>query len=203
VTLKMMNREVDGTSVVALEGRIVLGEESQALREKLKSLIADGKKKIILNMDNIKYIDSAGLGILVAAHVCAKVQDASLRLSNLGRKFQEILQITKLVTVFQVFDTEAAAVASFSKQEEHEAVVDKPSVTLPGTVERIIQSPGLSLPEKAEIFVEGADELYQEIRIDNTLTDEHGDEVRLKKGAAVEVTVEAAPAATTSKADNA
>ena len=115
MALKMMNSEVDGTSVVTLDGRIVLGEESQALRQKLKSLIAEGNKKIILNMDNIKYIDSAGLGILVAAHVTAKLQGASLILSNLGTKFQEILQITKLVTVFQVFNTEAAAVASFSK----------------------------------------------------------------------------------------
>lgn len=115
MVLKMMNSEVDGTSVVTLDGRIVLGEESQALRQKLKSLIAEGNKKIILNMDNIKYIDSAGLGILVAAHVSAKLQGASLILSNLGTHFQEILQITKLVTVFQVFNTEEAAVASLSK----------------------------------------------------------------------------------------
>jgi anti-sigma B factor antagonist len=115
MALKMTDSEVDGTSVVMLDGRIVLGEESQALRQKLKALIAEGNKKIILNMDNIKYIDSAGLGILVAAHVSAKLQGASLILSNLGTKFQEILQITKLVTVFQVFNTEAAAVASFSK----------------------------------------------------------------------------------------
>jgi len=115
MALKMTDSDVGGTSVVTLDGRIVLGEESQALRQKLKSLIAEGNKKIILNMDNIKYIDSAGLGILVAAHVSAKLQGASLILSNLGTKFQEILQITKLVTVFQVFNTEAAAVASFSK----------------------------------------------------------------------------------------
>jgi anti-sigma B factor antagonist len=198
----MTNSEVDGTSVVALVGRIVLGEESQALRERLKSLLAEGKKKIVLNMDNITYIDSAGLGILVAAHVCAKVQCASLRLSNLGRKFQEILQITKLVTVFQVFNTEAAAVGSFSRLTG-EAAAEKSSVTLPGTVERIIPSPGPSIPEKAEISVEGADELHQEIRIENALTDEHGDEVRLEKGVSVEVTVEATPGATTSKAANA
>ena len=60
MALKMTNSEVDGTSVVTLDGRIVLGEESQALRQKLKSLIAEGNKKIILNMDNITYIDSAG-----------------------------------------------------------------------------------------------------------------------------------------------
>jgi len=114
MALKMTDSETNGTSVVTLDGRIVLGEESQALRQKLKSLITEGNKKIILNMDNIKYIDSAGLGILVAAHVSAKLQGASLILSNLGTKFEEILQITKLVTVFEVFHTEAAAIASFS-----------------------------------------------------------------------------------------
>ena len=109
----MTDREVDGVSVVTLEGRIVLGEESNTFREKLKSLLAEGKKKIVLNMVNIKYIDSAGLGTLVAAHVSAKTQGASVRLCHLGQKFHEILQMTKLLTVFDVYDTEAAAVSSF------------------------------------------------------------------------------------------
>jgi len=74
MALKMTNREVDGVAVVALDGRIVLGEESNALREKVKSLIAAGKKKIVLNMDNVTFIDSAGLGTLVAAHHSAKSQ---------------------------------------------------------------------------------------------------------------------------------
>ncbi|HTF24099.1 MAG TPA: STAS domain-containing protein [Candidatus Limnocylindria bacterium] len=114
MALKITNREVEGVSVMALDGRIVLGDESNALRVKLKSLIAEGRKQIVLNMDNIKYIDSAGLGTLVAAHCSAKTQGASLRLCHLGSKFQEVLQITKLLTVFEVCDTEAAAVASFS-----------------------------------------------------------------------------------------
>ena len=113
MTVRMTNSEVDGVSVVTLDGRIVLGEESTSLREKLKSLIAEGKKKIVLNMANITYIDSAGLGTLVAAHLSAKNQGASVRLSNLGSKFHEVLQITKLLTVFDVYDTEAAAVSSF------------------------------------------------------------------------------------------
>jgi anti-sigma B factor antagonist len=199
--MKMTDREVDGAFVLALDGRIVLGEESQALRVKLKSLIAEGKKKIVLNVDNIRYIDSAGLGILVAAHVSAKTQGASLKLSNLGSRFREVLQITKLLTVFDVYDTEEAAIASFSKLTD-KAATEKPSVTLPGIVEEIIESPHPGIPEKAEISIQGADELYQEIRIENTLTDEHGDEVRLKEGALVEVTVEAAAGATTSKVAN-
>jgi anti-sigma B factor antagonist len=113
VTIKMTNSEVDGVSVVTLDGRIVLGEESTSFREKLKSMLAEGKKKIVLNMVNVKYIDSSGLGTLVAAHVSAKTQGASLRLCNLGKKFHEVMQITKLLTVFDVYDTEAAAVSSF------------------------------------------------------------------------------------------
>jgi anti-sigma B factor antagonist len=115
VALKMTQREVDGVTVVALDGRIVLGAESNALREKIKALVAEGKKKIVLNMDNITFIDSAGLGTLVAAHHSAKAQGASLRLCHLGTKFQEVLQITKLMTIFDVSNTEAEAVASFSK----------------------------------------------------------------------------------------
>ena len=115
VALKMTNREVDGVAVVALDGRIVLGEESNALREKVKSLIAEGKKKVVLNMANITFIDSAGLGTLVAAHHSAKSQGAALKLAHLGAKFQEVLQITKLLTVFDVYNTEAEAVSSFAK----------------------------------------------------------------------------------------
>src|SRR5579862_3402975 len=109
----MTNREVDGVAVIGLEGRIVLGEESNALREKVKGLLAAGQKKVVLNMTDVTYIDSAGLGALVAAHHSARTQGASLKLSNLGSKFKEILQVTKLLTVFDVYDSEAAAVASF------------------------------------------------------------------------------------------
>ncbi len=113
MSIRMTNSEVDGVSVVELDGRIVLGEESNSLGEKLKSLIAEGKKKIVLNMADIKYIDSAGLGTLVAAHLSAKTQGASVRLCHLGNKFHEILQVTQLLTIFDVYDTEAAAVSSF------------------------------------------------------------------------------------------
>ena len=201
MALKMTDREVDGVSVVALEGRIVMGAEGRALHEKLENLISNGKKRIVLNMSHIEYVDSSGLGTLVSAHLSAKNHGASVKLSNLGRKFLEVLELTRLATVFEVCDTEASAVASFSKLT-NEATAEKSSVTLPGTVDRIIESPHPSVPEKAEISVQGAEELYQEIRIENTLTDEHGDEVRLKKGAHVEVTVEAELGATTTTSAN-
>ena len=109
----MTNREVDGVSVVALSGRIVLGEESSSLRERVKSLLAAGKKRIVLTMSNVTYIDSAGLGMLVAAHVSAKHEGAAVHLSNLGAKFHDVLQLTRLLTVFSVYDSEAEAIRSF------------------------------------------------------------------------------------------
>jgi anti-sigma B factor antagonist len=115
VALKITDREADGVTVLGLAGRIVLGEESNALREAVKTQLAEGKKKVVLNMSDVTYIDSAGLGTLVASHHSARSQGASLKLSNLGSKFQEILQVTKLLTVFDTYDTETAAIQSFSK----------------------------------------------------------------------------------------
>lgn len=115
MALRMTDREVGGVSVLDIEGRIVLGEESNAFREKVKGLLAAGKKKIILNLAQVGYIDSAGLGTLVATFHSARSQGATLKLTNLGSKFKEVLQVTKLMTVFDTYDTEAAAIASFSK----------------------------------------------------------------------------------------
>jgi len=120
VTMTIASREANNVSVLALHGRIVLGEESNRLRDTLKSMIVAGKKKIVLNMGQVKYIDSAGLGILVAMHLSAKNQGTALYLCNLGQRFHEVMQITKLLTVFEVYDTEAAAVASLSKMHESE-----------------------------------------------------------------------------------
>jgi anti-sigma B factor antagonist len=110
--LNILNKQIGDVSVVSLKGRIVLGEGSSALRERIKSLVGDGKKKIVLNMANVTYIDSAGLGTLVAAHISVKKQGTTLLLSDLGNKFHEVLQITRLLTVFSVYATEAEAISS-------------------------------------------------------------------------------------------
>lgn len=115
MALRMTERDVSGVSVLDIEGRIVLGEESNAFREKVKSLLAAGKKKVILNLANVSYIDSAGLGTLVATFHSARSQGAMLKLTNLGSKFKEVLQVTKLMTVFDTYDNEAAAIQSFGK----------------------------------------------------------------------------------------
>jgi anti-sigma B factor antagonist len=113
VALRMTDRDVSGVTVVEIEGRIVLGEESNSFREKVKSLLGAGKKKIVLNLQNVSYIDSAGLGTLVATFHSARSQGATLKLANLGSKFKEVLQVTKLMTVFDTYDNETLAVSSF------------------------------------------------------------------------------------------
>ena len=115
MALRMTDREVSGVDVIDIEGRIVLGEESNSFREKVKSLLAAGKKKIVLNLAQVTYIDSAGLGTLVATFHSARSQGATLKLTNLGSKFKEVLQVTKLMTVFDTYDSETAAIQSFGK----------------------------------------------------------------------------------------
>ena len=116
MALKIMHREAEGVDVLALDGRIVLGEETSALREKVKSLLGQGKKNIVLNLRNVTMIDSSGLGALVTAYSSAKSGGASLRLCNLGARSNELLQITKLYTIFEVSNTEEDAVRAMAKR---------------------------------------------------------------------------------------
>ena len=112
MALKMGTHQVGDVTVVTLDGHVVLGEETSSLREKMKALLDEGKKKIVLDMKNVTFIDSAGLGALVGVHHSAVTRGAHMRLANLGAKFKELLQITKLLTVFHVSDTEADAIQS-------------------------------------------------------------------------------------------
>jgi anti-sigma B factor antagonist len=113
VALKIASREVSGVSVLDLSGQITLGEGSVQLREAVRGLLGRGKKNILLDMGNVDYIDSAGLGELVSAFTSAKNQQAEVKLLKLTRKVQGLLQLTKLYTVFDIKDDEAAAIASF------------------------------------------------------------------------------------------
>lgn len=100
-------------TIVDLAGRITLGEGSVVLREKVKELSAAGSKKILLNLGEVNYIDSSGIGELVSAFTSVSNAGGSLKLLNLTKRVQDLLQITKLYTVFEVFDDEAHAIASF------------------------------------------------------------------------------------------
>lgn len=112
--LKLSTRTVDGVLIVDCSGRIVFGEESALLRDTVKQLIAQ-KNQIILNLASVNYIDSGGLGTLVALYTSARNSGGSIKLANLTQRVGDLLQVTKLVTVFGVYDSEQKAVDSFRK----------------------------------------------------------------------------------------
>jgi len=113
VNLKTTTRQVDGVNIVDCNGRITLGEGSVVLRDTVKDLLGKGQKKILLNLDDVNYIDSSGIGELVSAYTTVKNQGGELKLLNLTKKVHDLLQITKLYTVFDVKDDEASAVKAF------------------------------------------------------------------------------------------
>ena len=113
MALTIASREVDGVTVLDLSGRITLGEGSVQLREAIRDLISKGQKNILLNMGDVNYIDSSGIGELVSAFTAVRSRTGELKLLNLTKKVHDLLQITKLYTVFDVKDDEAAAVKSF------------------------------------------------------------------------------------------
>jgi anti-sigma B factor antagonist len=115
VSMKASTRQVDGITIVDLSGRITLGEGSVVLRDSIKDLLGKGQKKILLNLGDVSYIDSSGIGELVSAFTSVRNQGGELKLLNLTKKVHDLLQITKLYTVFDVKDDEATAIAAFNK----------------------------------------------------------------------------------------
>ncbi len=113
MALALTSREVDGVTVLELSGRITLGEGSVQLRDAIRDLIAKGQRSILLDLGEVTYIDSSGLGELVSAYTTARNQGASLKLLKLTKKVHDLLQLTKLYTVFDIYDDEASAIASF------------------------------------------------------------------------------------------
>ncbi len=113
--MTVSTRQVDGVTILDLSGRITLGEGSVTLRDAIRDLINKGEKHILLNLGDVSYIDSSGIGELVSAYTSVKNAGGELKLLNLTKKVHDLLQITKLYTVFDVKDDEASAVGSFSK----------------------------------------------------------------------------------------
>jgi anti-sigma B factor antagonist len=114
MSMKVATRQVDGVTILDLSGRITLGEGSVTLRDAVRDLMAKGAKHILLNLGEITYIDSSGIGELVSAFTSVRNSGGELKLLNLTHKVKDLLQITKLYTVFDIKDDEATAVASFS-----------------------------------------------------------------------------------------
>jgi anti-sigma B factor antagonist len=113
VTMQLKTRKVDIVNVVDINGKITLGEGNVILRDTIRNLLARGEKKILLNLGDVTYIDSSGIGELVSSFTTTTNQGGELKLLNLTKKVQDLLQITKLLTVFEVFTNEAEALQSF------------------------------------------------------------------------------------------
>jgi anti-sigma B factor antagonist len=113
--MKVSNRQVDGVTIVDMSGRITLGEGSVVLRDSIRDLISKEQKKILLNLGDVTYIDSSGIGELVSAFTAVRREGGELKLLKLTKKVHDLLQITKLYTVFDIKDDEAAAIQSFAK----------------------------------------------------------------------------------------
>jgi anti-sigma B factor antagonist len=112
--MQIEERAVGDVVVLDLKGKITLGEGDELLKDKVNSLVNQGHKKIILNLADVPYIDSAGLGEVVRTYTTVSRQGGSLKLLNLTKRITDLLSITKLLTVFETFESESEAIRSFS-----------------------------------------------------------------------------------------
>jgi anti-sigma B factor antagonist len=112
--MQIDERAVGDVTILDLKGKVTLGEGDELLKDKVNSLVNQGRKKIILNLENVPYIDSAGLGEIVRTYTTVSRQGGSLKLLSLTRRIQDLLSITKLLTIFETFESESDAVRSFS-----------------------------------------------------------------------------------------
>jgi anti-sigma B factor antagonist len=111
--LNIRDRQAGDVTILDLSGKITIGEGSVQLREAVRRLLDEGKKKILLNLGDVSYVDSSGIGELVSSYTTTNNNGGQLKLLNLTKKIQDLLMITKLLTVFETHDNEEAAVASF------------------------------------------------------------------------------------------
>ncbi len=112
--LNIQHRQAGDVTIIDLSGKITIGEGSVQLREAVRKALEEGKKKIVLNLGDVSYVDSSGIGELVSSYTTTNNNGGHLKLLNLTKKIQDLLMITKLLTVFETFDSEAAAVESFN-----------------------------------------------------------------------------------------
>jgi anti-sigma B factor antagonist len=112
--MQIEQRSVGGIVVIDVTGKITLGESTELLKDKVNSLVNQGHKHLVLNLAGVSYMDSAGLGVMMAAYATAKRQGGDVKLLSLTKRITDLLSITKLSTIFETFDSETDAVASFS-----------------------------------------------------------------------------------------
>jgi anti-sigma B factor antagonist len=125
--LEIIQREIEGICVLALRGRLVLGEESVGFRKTVENILSSGITRLVINLEQVNYIDSAGLGALIEVHRTTNAQGGRLKLSNLRPNFTQALQHARLLSIFDTFLTERAAVESFLAQcERHGSYLGPP-----------------------------------------------------------------------------
>src|ERR1041385_5501455 len=112
--MQIDERVVDDVTILDLKGKMTLGEGDELLKDKINSLVQQGRRKVVLNLEGVPYIDSAGLGEIVRTYTTISRQGGSLKLLNLTKRITDLLSITKLLTVFETYHSEADAVRSFS-----------------------------------------------------------------------------------------
>ena len=112
MTLKLMTREEDGVAILTCSGRIVFGDESAALRDEVKKVLTQNKF-LVINLGGVSYIDSGGLGTIVSLFTSARAAGGDIKLANLTQRVGDLLSITKLLTIFETYEGESAAIASF------------------------------------------------------------------------------------------
>lgn len=112
--MQIEQRVVGDVTILDIKGKMTLGEGDELLKDKINSLVSQGQKKLILNLEGVPYIDSAGLGEIVRTYTTVSRQGGKLKLLNLTKRIEDLLSITKLLTVFEVFDSEDEAVKSFA-----------------------------------------------------------------------------------------
>ncbi len=113
--MKIDERAVDGVTILDLQGKMLIGEGDELLREKINQLVENGTERIVLNLAEVPYVDSAGLGEIVRCYTTVSRKNGKLKLLHLTKRIHDLLSITKLLTVFETFDTEEEAVKSFKK----------------------------------------------------------------------------------------
>jgi anti-sigma B factor antagonist len=113
--MQIAERDSGAVTILDLAGKVTLGDGDALLKDKLHSLLHQGKKDVLLNLAQVSYVDSAGLGAIVSAYTTMTREGGSLKLSNVTKKLQDLLSITKLLTVFETFDNEDEAVRSYKK----------------------------------------------------------------------------------------
>ncbi len=111
--LNISERQAGDITILDMDGKVTIGEGSVALRTTIRRLLGEGKKKILLNLGRVGYVDSSGIGELVSSFTAVNKEDGSLKLLNLTQKIQDLLAITKLLTVFDVFENEGEALSSY------------------------------------------------------------------------------------------